>query len=334
MARTTLADIARILNVSKVTISKALRDHPDVSQEMKTRIRVLAKEMGYTPNYIARNLFSRRTRTIGVVVPDVSNIFFSFAVHGIIDSADKEEYQIIVTISREDDEMERKNISTLISMRVDGILISISQKTKNLEIFTAVDRTETPLVFFDRHLPDLGFSSVVVNDFDAAFQAVNYAIKKGYRKIAHLAGSLNTSIGRERCNGYKKALLVNDLPLYDDLIVENGFIKEDGIKGFETLWGRHNKPDLIFTVNGHVASGAYTAARNKGLMIPDDIAFIGFGFKEFTDAFNPPMTIMSENPDLLGRTAFATLLQEIESANTEKPKRIVLPLELEIRSSC
>jgi len=334
MARTTLADMAKLLNVSKVTISKALRNHPDVSSELKTRINDLAIELGYTPNYIARNLYSRRTRTIGVVVPDVSNSFFSYAVHGIIDSADKAGYQIIVTISREEEAMERKNLNTLISMRVDGILISISQNTHNYDVFTAVKKAETPLVFFDRTLPDLGFTSVSVNDYQSAFRAVNYAIQKGYRKIAHLAGTLNTSIGRERCNGYQKALLENNLTVTDEWVIENGFTIEDGKNGFEKLWKQDNKPELIFTVNGHVASGAYAMAQKMGLKIPGDIAFIGFGFREYTDMFNPPMTIISENPDLLGRTAFATLLHEIESKTNEGPKQIVLPLELELRSSC
>lgn len=334
MPRTTLNDIARLLNVSKVTVSKALRDHPDVSEGLKLQIRKLAQDMGYTPNYIARNLSSKKTHTIGVVVPDVSNIFFSYAVHGIIDSATEKGYQIIVTISREDDILEKRNINTLISMRVDGLLVSISQKTSDLAIFEAIKHTETPLVFFDRHLEGTCFSSVVANDCEAAFQVVSYGIAKGYRKIVHLAGACNTSVGRERCAGYQKAMAEHGLAESDGWIIENGFTKEDGIKGARALLGRDEKPELIFAVNGHVASGAYQEIKSKGMSIPGDIGIIGFGFKEFTDTFIPPLTIMSENPELLGRTAFATLLKEIEGGDADTPQRIVLPLELEVRSSC
>lgn len=333
MSQIKLDDIAKMLNVSKVTVSKALRDYPDISSAMKERVKKVAKELGYRPNYIARNLSSKKSYIIGVVVPDMSNIFYSYAVNGIIDYASTRNYQTILAISRENEKIEKKNIDSLLSMQVDGLLVSVSENTKDIEIFEIVKKTNTPLVFFDRELKGIGFSSVSYDNFKGSYDAIEFLIQQGYTKIAHLGGYLSTSIGKERWEGYKAALEAHNIPINDDWIIHKGFNKIDGYEGFKELYQKKSHPEVIFTVNGHVAGGAYRAIKESGLAIPDDIGIIGFGFNEYTNSFYPPLTIMSEKPELLGKKAIELLLKQLRNLNKSKPKKIILPLELEIHNS-
>jgi len=333
MSQVKLDDIAKILHVSKVTVSKALRDYPDISTEMKKRVRKVAADLNYRPNYIARNLSSKQTHTIGVVVPDVSNIFFSYAVHSIVDYASEQNYQTILTVSRENEEIERKNIDSLLSMRVDGLIVSVSQDTKDKHIFEMVKKTETPLVFFDREIKNMEFSSVVYDNFKGSFDAIEFIIQQGYTKIAHLGGYLNTNIGKERWEGCRAALDTHHVPVNDEWIIHKGFNKSDGYEGFMELYNNGNLPEVIFTVNGHVAGGAYKAIKKVGLKIPQDIGIMGYGFNEYTNSFYPPLTIMSEKPELLGKRAMELLLEEINETRISGPQKIVLPLDLEIHDS-
>ena len=181
-------DIANILKVSRVTVSKALRDHPDISEEMKKKVKQVANQLDYTPNFVARSLSSKRTNTIGVVIPDTTNSYFSHVINGIMDAALEKGYQIILTISRENHELEEKNIKSLMAMRVDGLLVCITQSTKNAKSLNFINKNNIPLVLFDRSLIGEKFNTVLCNDREAAFSAIDFAIKKGYRKIAHLAG--------------------------------------------------------------------------------------------------------------------------------------------------
>ncbi len=207
----TQQDIADRLNVSRITISKALRDHPDISSEMKGKVRKAVEEMGYSPNLIAKQLTLRKTFTLGIVVPDLENSFFSYLTDSIIDAATERNYHIILTVSREKEENEYRNIRNLIGMRVDGLLVCVSQFTTNTEIFEYAGRMNIPLVFFDRAMKGIGFSYVAFNDKSGTTDAINQLTTAGYSKIAHFSGYSNISIGADRCNGYKEALVNNGI---------------------------------------------------------------------------------------------------------------------------
>jgi len=327
-------DIAKALNVSRITVSKALRNHPDISPEMKHKVKQMAEELGYSPNWVARNLSARRTNTIGVVVPDVANPFFSSAIHGIIDVASERGYQTILTVSRERHDIEVKNIKTLLAMRVDGLLVAISQDTVDYHIFETVKKMKVPLVFFDRAIPSGSFSSVTVDDHDSAFRVVDYGIKLGYKKIAHLAGYSRIRIGQERMEGYLSALKKYNLDIKKEWIVEGGFEKEDGYRNCRKLLNLENRPELIFTVNAPVAQGAYEAVEEKGYKIPQDFAFIGFGHRELSTLLRPRLTIMRQNPEDIGRKAMEILGEEMEAPENKQLQRVILPMELEIHESC
>jgi LacI family transcriptional regulator len=333
MANITQSDIAKKLNVSRVTVSKALRDHPDISVKMKKRVIAIAKKMGYVPNLIALQLNSRRTFTIGIVIPDLENSFFAYITDTMIDYATEHNYRVILTVSRERGSIEKQNIENLIGMRVDGLLVCLSQETTDKKVFTTVGKMGIPLVFFDRAFENLKFSRVVFNDKPGAVNSLNRIIQEGYTKIAIFAGYSKTSIGKVRTEGYLEALTKNRIPIRKEWIMEGGFEQKDGYESFKKLNSLGNLPEIIFTVNDRVALGAYKAAKEAGLRIPEDIGIFGFGFNEITDFFNPQLTVINQDPRKMGMEAIKLLVNEIENKKKNVINRILIEEEYLWRKS-
>jgi LacI family transcriptional regulator len=330
----TQAQIAEKLKLSTVTISKALRNHPDISSETIRRVRQLADSMGYTPDLIARALSSRRSSIIGVVVPEIDHTFFSTVMKGIFSSARKNHFQIVLTVSQEDDQREIENLQTLTAMRVDGILISISEKTKNTAIFDLIKRKRIPMVFFDRCIPDPYFSRVVVDDRKGAARAMEYLIRQGYTRIAHLAGPPDISIAEERCAGYVDALNANGIPVKKEWIVTCGFSQEDGYKGFKQLIDKEDLPEAVFTANDPLAIGVYDAAKESGMRIPRDIGVIGFSDNIISRYLSPSLTTVRQPAEAIGETAVHLLLEEIQRPEQRQSRQIEIPTQLVVRESC
>ncbi len=317
------SDIAKELNISRVTVSKALRDHPDISKAMKKKIIETAGKMGYVPNLIARQLNSRRTFTIGIVIPDLENSFFSYVVDSMIDYATERNYHVILTVSREKESIEKQNIENLIGMRVDGLLVCLSQETKDKEMFEVVRKMNIPLVFFDRAFEDMKFSRVVFNDKTGAASSLSRIIGEGYKKIAHFAGYKTTNIGKKRAEGFTETLSKNKISIKKEWIIESGFELKDGYESFKKLDISGNLPEVIFTVNDRVALGAYKAIKEAGLSIPEDIGVFGYGFSEITDFFDPQYTLINQDPRKMGFEAAKLLISEIEDS-TNRGKTILL----------
>jgi LacI family transcriptional regulator len=322
------AQIARSLKVSRATVSKALKDADDISEGMKKRVRDLAEKFNYIPHYHASNLQSKRTKTIGVVVPDISYSFFAFAVDGIMDAAQRSGYQVILTVSREKVDIERKNILTLLSMRVDGLLVAVSKETRNIQIFEKVRRSEIPLVFFDRSVGGLGFSSVGIDDREAARRLVDFVLRKGYRRIWHIAGSSGIDIGRNRRAGYGDALTRRGIRIRKDWITEGGFTREDGRRGFRELHRRGALPDVVFGANDQIALGAYDAMRELGIRYPEQVGVVAFSHREYANIMSPSLTIIHVDPCLLGRKAMELLLRHMDHPGT-RSRRLRIPAEIE-----
>jgi LacI family transcriptional regulator len=327
------SDIAKHLNVSRVTVSKALRDHPDISQAMKKKIGAVARKMGYVPNLIAKQLNSRRTFTIGIVVPDLENSFFSYVIDSMIDYATEHNYYVILTVSREKSNIEKQNIENLIGMRVDGLLVCLSQETTDKQVFASVGKMKIPLVFFDRAFENMKFSRVVFNDKPGAINILNLIINEGYRKIAHFAGYSQTNIGKDRFEGFIEALKKNKIPVHKNWIIEGGFELKDGYESFKKLNSRGNLPEVIFAVNDRVALGAYKAAREAGLRIPGDIGIFGYGFNEITDFFDPQLTVINQDPRKMGTEAVKLLIYEIENKSKRGHSKIFIEEEFLWRNS-
>lgn len=329
----TIKDIAKRLNVSPSTVSRALRNHPDISVETKRKIHSIAKELDYHPDSIAQSLKQRRTNLIGVVVPEIRNRFFSAAISGIEDVAYRAGYAIIVSQSNESYERECLNIKALISNRIAGLLISISLATTRDDQFKLLERQRIPLVFFDRVLENYEASKVVVDDFNGAYKAVEYLIESGYKRIAHLAGPEHLSVSQYRLNGYKAALKNQHYEYDESIIITGGLDEEDGYQGTAKLLELSHRPDAIFAANDPVAIGAFQKIKEVGLRIPDDIALVGFCNNPISQQIEPTLTTVNQPAHHVGRRAAELLLEQIKHPEDFIPRKEVLKTELIIRDS-
>lgn len=323
--------IAKKLKISRATVSKALSDADDISEEMKKRVRDLAEKDNYIPHYHASNLQSKKTNTIGVVVPDISYSFFPFVIDGILDVAQSSGYQIILTVSREKADLEKKNILNLLSMRVDGILLAVSKETRSTQIFEKVRRSDIPIVFYDRPVDNLEFGTVRIDDRAAALKLIDFVIQCGYEHIGHLAGSSIIGIGRDRCAGYIDALKKHKISIRKEWIIEGGFTRTDGYRGFKQLWEQGALPKVIFAANDQIALGIYDATREIGISIPDELGVVAFGHHEFASVLSPPLTIINVNPFNLGKKAMELMVQQIRKEKSTQ--NVFEPAEIEIGKS-
>jgi len=330
---TTQKDIAEKLGVTRVTVSKALNDYPDISESMRRKVRQVAVEAGYIVDHGARSLQQRKTNTIGVVIPEVSNSFFSFVIHGIMDAAATHGYRVILTVSRENPTIERQNVLTLLSHRIDGMLVAISKDTDDASEFEPVRKMDVPLVFFDRTINDSGFSSVRIDDRRAARQIVEFAIAHGYRNIAHLAGSQTVAIGRERLAGYEEALQNHNIALRKEWIVAGDFDRLSGYTGLKRILGMKDLPEIVFAANDRIAQGAYAAIKEAKLRIPDDIGVIALGHSEFAEILSPSLTIIDSPPDILGSKAMEILVSEIAHPSERGHHHLLIDTALRVNES-
>jgi DNA-binding LacI/PurR family transcriptional regulator len=332
MRHATLVDIAKRLRISPSTVSRALSDHPDIKKQTKEKVRKLAKELRYSPNPIAQSLKSSRSTTIGVLVPEIKHDFFSSAISGIEEVAYDSGYTIIVCQSNESYEREVVNTNALMHSRVAGVIVSISQSTKNGDHFLDLLQRKIPLVFFDRVCEEVPASKVVIDDYRSAFAAVNHLIEKGYKRIAHFAGPKDLSICINRLKGYTEALKQHQLPLCNGLVRYAGLQEPDGYKLMDSLLQEENLPDAIFAVNDPVAIGAFQRIKEAGLKIPSQIAIVGFSNNKITGLVDPPMTTVDQPSFEMGRKSAEILIKSIEDG-VIVPKTVVLEAKLIVRAS-
>jgi LacI family transcriptional regulator len=331
----TLDDIAGRLDVSRVTVSKALRGHPDISQAMTKKVQGVANELGYTPNVLARSLSSRRSNLLGLVVPKIAHFFFGSVIEGVYDTALANKYETILTVSQENPERERMHLLTLMSMRVDGIIVSISQNTSDLEVFETLKKRGVPVLFMDRRPePSLkGFCSVTVDDRGGVYKAIRHAIKLGYRKIACIGGNTHINIGKYRLAGFEAAMKDSGVPINRKWIVAGGFGKTDGYEGLMKMHLSGDLPEFIFAMTYPIALGIYEAAKELGLRIPDDVDLVSFGDSDVSRVISPALSCVSQPAYEIGVKSVELMLNTI--ANNEVAERhLVLPTDLLLRETC
>ncbi len=335
MRNTTIRDIAKKLKISTSTVSRALNDHPDIKQSTKDRVNNLAKKLNYSPNPIARSLKNNTTNVIGVIVPEIKHDFFSSAISGIEEVAYHSGYTIIVCQSNESYEREVVNTKSLIQQRVAGLIASISQNTINGNHFKDVIAHNIPLVFFDRASNDVKAIKVVIDDAKSAFNAVTHLISRGRKNIAHLAGPKDLEICKQRLKGYIDALKLASIPINNKLICYGkGLHETDGYNSMSSLLKNKIKLDAIFAVNDPVAIGAFQKIKEAGLIIPDDVAIVGFSNNKITSLVEPSMTTVNQPSFEMGKKAAEILIELIENHDGKNSnKTIVLDTELIIRSS-
>jgi LacI family transcriptional regulator len=330
----TLKDIAGQLNISTVAVSKALRDHPDISRATKKLVGETAQKLGYLPDFVARNLSSRKSNTIGLVIPKIAHHFFSLAIESIYQTAYEKNYEIIMTVSQENAQNEIKHIQTLLAMRVDGLLISVTEQTRDLHIFEYVRDLGVPLVFFDRVIEGLGFSCVITDDYKSSLSTTRRLLESGFNDIVHLAGYQHTSIGKKRLDGFKHAFAEKGIPFSAGNYIEGGFGEEDGYSGFVHLHEKGKVPQVIFTVTFPVALGVLLAAEEANIRVPQDLHIISFGGSNYNRFIKPSLTYIEQPIEEIGRIATELLFEEIRLAKGPSGRLIELPTNLVFCDTC
>ena len=320
MRKVSQTDIARALNVSRVTVTKALKDHPDIAERTREQIKKMALEMGYIPDFIGRSLSSRRTFTIGLVLPKIAHSFFAHSVESFYEAAHDRGYNIIPMISFEDSEKELANIRTLLSMRVDGLIIDIAGNSTEYTNYDLAKRAGSKILFYDRCPVSCTDGAVVTDDRKAARDMVRILIDKGYRKIFHFAGPSALSIASERQKGYEDAMSEKGLLKY---ILNVELKKESGYEAFMKLNNEDVRPDAIFCVNDSVAHGIYQACRELKLKIPGDIAIAGFGDIETSRLLYPPLTTIRMPVGEMTKSAIDILVKMIEDNDPYIEKKVI-----------
>ncbi len=312
--RVRLVDIAERLNITKVSVSKALRDHPDISRETRELVKKTAAEMGYSPNLLARSLSSQKTNTLGAVVPKIAHSFFASVIDAVQEEATKKGYGIILAVSNERADLERQHIERLLAMRVDGLLVSVSQQTPDFEVYEKVRSMRVPLVFFDRRIDSLPFASVTVDDRGGAQRAVAHMIDEGFTRIAHIAGSLDTEIGRARRRGYEDALRARDISIREDWVIGGGFDEHHGYRACRRLFsGNGETPEVIFAATFPVGLGVRAALKEIDPALPDGVEIVSFGVGSFDEFFLYPHYCVSQPTRQMGQEAVRMLLGEIDA---------------------
>lgn len=331
----TLKQIAEELGLSAMTVSRAINNRKNVDEKTRKKVLEKARSMGYSPNHIAKSLVSKKTYTVGVVVPEIAHSFFANVIQGIEEVTFKDNYQLILTHSAEQEDRERYALETLKAKRVDGILISSAERVEDYSFYKRIVESNTTLVFFDRCAYGIGASCVRVDDQAGSYNITRHLIDHGYKRIAHLRGPLSISIGKARLNGYKEALQDNGLPVDDNLILESGLHEKGGYEAMRKLLEVHKNdlPRAVFAVNDPAAFGAMEAIYNHGLSIPDDIAIVGFSDDIRAGLMKTPLTTVRQPAYELGKRAAQKLIQLIEN-DDEPTENIEVKTELVIRDSC
>jgi LacI family transcriptional regulator len=332
--RTTIKDLARKLGVAPSTVSKALKGYPDVSEAMKKSARDTAFSMGYLPNSVAQSLQSGATTTIGVIVPEIKHHFFSAALDGIEDAAFREGYSIFVCKSNEDYDREVINTRNLLSHSVAGIIVSLSQNTKDIRHLQEIQARRIPLVLFDRTSDAMKVSKVMVDDCAGAAAAVTHLVNAGYRRIAHLAGPEYLKISTERVRGYKTALKKAGITFNAEYLIHGGFDEEDGARGFGQLMKLKPRPDALFCVNDPVAIGVLLECRRKKLRVPGDLAIVGFSDNPVASQITPALTTVAQPAYEMGAAAGKLLIRQIRNkTGVFTPETVRLKTKLILRET-
>ncbi len=334
----TIKDIARELGISPSTVSRALKDHPDISVQTKKAVNELAEKLNYQPNIVALNLRQKKTNTIGVIIPELVHFFFSTVISGIESVAYEAGYSVILTQSNESYEREKKDIKALFNSRVDGMLLSISRETTNYDHIESILSKGVPIVFYDRMYTNPDTSKVIVDDYIGAKEAVFHLIEQGCTRIAHLEGAPGTSISEDRKRGYLDALREHTIAVKENLIIECPSASlEEAKKATRKLLTFTPPPDAIFANNDMLAMGAMMAIKEKGLNIPDDVAIMGFSNWFFSQLMDPPLSSVDQPGFEMGQEAARLLIRQIEMKDKEQfdpmPETKILKTRLVIRAS-
>jgi LacI family transcriptional regulator len=331
-AQVTIKDIAMRLGISPSTVSRALKDHPDISAATKKAVKKLAEELEYEPNAMALGLLSSKSNNIGLIIPEIVHYFFSQVISGIEDVANDSGYHVIICQSNESYSREVKNVQALLLSRIEGLILSISKETRNLDHLIHLRKKNIPITFFDRVPTDFQADHVIIDDYEGSYKAVKHLIDQGCRQIAHLGTTKDMGIGRERYEGYIQALKDNRIIVNENLIVNCDTYKAARLITKKLIYGP-DPVDGIFAVNDRTAIGALQTAKECGIKIPDQMAIVGFSNGIYSHMTDPPLTTIEQFGYKMGQHAAQMLLNRLFSKEDYPPVKEVIKSELIVRGS-
>jgi len=329
----TIYDIAKVLNVSPATVSRGLKDHPGLRKDTKKRIAKAAQKMGYQHNSFASNLRKKTSKTVGVIVPRLDSYFMSSVIAGMEKVLNGAGYNLIISQSQESVKKEIASTQTLFHGRVDGLLISLSSETKNLDHFDVLFKKRIPLIFFDRVIELPHCTSIVIDNEKAGYDATMHLIENGCKRIAHISGSLNRNVYADRLKGYKKALSEKKIPYDAKMVFTTNLTDQAGAEVAREILKMSKKPDGIFTANDISAVACIRELKQAGIKIPNDIAFVGFNNDPISKVIEPNLTTVHYHGEEMGEVAATTLINELKNQSTGKLNKIIVKHDLIIRQS-
>tara|TARA_R110000868_G_scaffold393924_2_gene665089 strand:+ start:120 stop:1145 length:1026 start_codon:yes stop_codon:yes gene_type:complete len=332
--KTTIKDIANVLNISAAAVSKALHNDSRISDKTKKAVKQVAKNLNYQPNHLASALRKGKSNLVGVIVPRTNSNFFSSVIQNIEEVLNKEGYNIIITQSNESFKKECRNIDTLLFTQVDGIIASMANETIDLEYYEKIKTKGIPLILFDRGENDLNVDYIGINDYDSSHVIVEHLVKQGRKRIAHIGGYKHTRIFNNRIRGYIDALKKHNLPLDHELLIESSLTIEDGRKKMSQLLKLKERPDAVYVASDYAALGALQLLKEQNIKVPEDIALVGFGDEPFTAMVTPSISSINQHSAEIGKQAALTFLSYTKKKTIEQTlNKIILDAELVIRES-
>lgn len=333
--KTTIYDIAKKLNITAATISRALNNNPKISEATRKLVLDTANAMNYKQNKLALALKSGKSNNVGVIVPRIDSNFFASVIRGIEEELYSFGYHVIICQTRDDKNLEVENIEALLNAQVDGILMSISNVSpEQNDSFKRILKKNVPLIFFDRKANIEGVSTVTINDYFGAYEATKHLINQGCKRIAHLSNNRLIEIFRDRYLGYKQAIIDSGLEFDERLVIETISKVEEGRKTTKTLLEMETPPDAIFSSSDFTALGAIQEIKEQGLRIPDDICVAGFANEPFTKFMELTITSVDQSPLEMGKMAAKVFLDQVNgNKNIKIEKKVVLNPKLLIRKS-
>lgn len=330
----TIYDLAEKLNISPATVSRGLQDHPAISKKTKKRIQELAEQIGYRSNQFARNLRSKQTLTLGVIVPRLDSFFVSTVIAGMEDATVNHGYKLIITQSSESAAKEASSAKTLYNSRVDGLLVSLAVDTETLEHFDTFFQKKIPLVFFDRVLAHDQCLEVLIDNRKAAYEATRHLIAQGCTKLVHITAPPKRNVYADRLAGFKQALAEAGLPFSEDQLLIGNLRQNDGHQAATAILSRAEKPDGIFVANDYCAAACVASLKKAGLRIPEDIAIVGFNNDPVCTVVAPNLSTINYPGYEMGHIAATNLIQKLNgNVDFDTTNSILLRAELVVRES-
>ena len=330
----TIYDIARQLNISAATVSRGLKDLPAINKSTRKKIQDLAKELGYRSNTFASNLRKKNTNTIGVIVPRLSSYFMSNVLAGMENIASTEGYNLIISQSLETLKKEITNVETMFANRVDGLLVSLSGETENLDHFEPFLRKGIPLIFFDRIKEHSKCMGIIIDNYKSGYEATKHLLDHGYRRIMHISGNTISQVYAERLRGYKQALADHRIAPDPKLIITKNLSEDAGIEAAEHILKMKHRPDAVFSANDACAVYCMRTLKQAGIKIPDEIGFVGFNNDPMSKVVEPNLTTVNYPGYAMGEAAATQLINHLNGiSNIRSTNIIILRSELIIRES-